>query len=168
MSEMKKEEPREMNLVPTEKKERRTEFSKTYTVAPGKYQAFTSVIPLHRKNKETGKWDAAATKIAIADWAAALDSSGGLSRIRENIESWKLSAKYTANSPLNHCYVRRPVDCKDPFWCFWADGNADAFSISHLFFADSKGNVFRLPYEIGPEDEWVQPEKVEFDFSAEF
>ena len=57
MSEMKKEEPREMNLVPTEKKERRTEFSKTYTVAPGKYQAFTSVIPLHRKNKETGKWD---------------------------------------------------------------------------------------------------------------
>ena len=87
---------------------------------------------------------------------------------RNNGKSWKLSARYTANSPLNHCYVRRPVDCKDPFWCFWADGNADAFSISHLFFADSKGNVFRLPYEIGPEDEWVQPEKVEFDFSAEF
>ena len=57
MSEMKKEEPREMNLVPTENVDKRTEFSKTYTVGPGKYQAFTSVIPLHRKNGETGKWE---------------------------------------------------------------------------------------------------------------
>ena len=57
MSEMKKEEPREMNLVPTENVDKRTAFSKTYTVGPGKYQAFTSVIPLHRQNEETGKWD---------------------------------------------------------------------------------------------------------------
>ena len=57
MSEMKKEEPREMNLVPTENVDKRTEYSKTYTVGPGKYQAFTSVIPLHRKNGETGKWE---------------------------------------------------------------------------------------------------------------
>ena len=57
MSEMKKEEPREMNLVPTENVDKRTEFSKTYTVGPGKYQAFTSVIPLHRQNEETGKWE---------------------------------------------------------------------------------------------------------------
>ena len=54
--------------------------------------------------KETGKWDAAATKIAIADWAAALDSSGGLSRIRENIESWKLSARAAKFEPFLRNY----------------------------------------------------------------
>ena len=57
MSEMKKMEPRENYLVPTENVDKRTEFNKTYTVGPGKYQAFTSAIPLHRKNKETGKWE---------------------------------------------------------------------------------------------------------------
>ena len=87
---------------------------------------------------------------------------------RNNGKTWKLAVRYTANSPLNHCYVRRPVDCKDPFWCFWADGNSDVFSISHFFFADSKGNVFRLPYEIAPDEEWVKPEPVTFDFDASF
>ena len=85
---------------------------------------------------------------------------------RNNGKTWKLAIRYTANSPFNHCYVRRPVDCKDPFWCFWADGNSDVFSISHFFFADSKGNVFRLPYEIAPDEEWVKPEPVTFDFDA--
>ena len=57
MSELKKEELRGNYLVPTENVDKRTAFSKTYTVGPGKYQAFTSVIPLHRQNEETGKWD---------------------------------------------------------------------------------------------------------------
>ena len=57
MSEMKKEEPKGNYLVPTENVDKRTAFSKTYTVGPGKYQAFTSVIPLHRQNEETGKWE---------------------------------------------------------------------------------------------------------------
>ena len=87
---------------------------------------------------------------------------------RNNGKSWKKTIQYTANSPMNHSYVRRPVDCKDPFWCFWADGNTDVFSISRFYFADSKGNVYRLPYKIAPEEEWVKPELVEFDKTPQF
>ena len=83
-------------------------------------------------------------------------------------KTWKKAIRYTANSPMNHCYVRRPVDCKDPFWCFWADGNTEIFSISRFYFADSKGNVFRLPYELPEDVEWVEPERVVFDKSIQF
>ena len=82
--------------------------------------------------------------------------------------TWKRALRYTANSPMNHCYVRRPEYCKDPFWCFWADGNGDVFSICHLFFADSKGNVFRLPYEMPADQEWAKPEKMRFCFDAKY
>ena len=71
-----------------------------------------------------------------------------------------MEKQYTADSPANHCYVRRPENCKDPFWCFWADGNPDVLSVSHLYFADSEGNTFRLPYEIAADAEWVKPESV--------
>ena len=87
---------------------------------------------------------------------------------RNGGKSWKKAIRYTANSPMNHCYVRRPVDGKDPFWCFWADGSADVFSISRFYFADSKGNVFRLPYEMPADQEWAVPEKVEFNRDAQF
>ena len=87
---------------------------------------------------------------------------------RNGGKTWKRAIRYTANSPLNHCYVRRPEQCKDPFWCFWADGNADVFSISHFFFADSQGNVYRLPYEIAPDEEWVKPERMHYDFDAKY
>ena len=87
---------------------------------------------------------------------------------RNGGKTWKRALRYTANSPMNHCYVRRPVQSKDPFWCFWADGNADVFSISHFFFADSKGNVYRLPYKMAPDQEWAKPEPVQFDFDAKY
>jgi hypothetical protein len=87
---------------------------------------------------------------------------------RNNGKSWKRAIRYTANSPLNHSYVRRPEYCKDPFWCFWADGNANVFSISHFFFADSKGNVYRLPYEMAPDQEWAKPEPMKYDFDAKY
>ena len=87
---------------------------------------------------------------------------------RNGGRTWKRAIRYTANSPLNHCYVRRPELCKDPFWCFWADGNADVFSISHFFFADSRGNVYRFPYEIAPDEEWVKPEPMHYDFDAKY
>ncbi|MBO6161017.1 MAG: BNR-4 repeat-containing protein [Bacteroidales bacterium] len=87
---------------------------------------------------------------------------------RNGGKSWKRTIRYTADSPLNHCYVRRPENAKDPFWCFWADGNADVFSVSHFFFADSRGNVFRLPYEMSPETEWVEPERMEYNKEPQF
>ena len=85
---------------------------------------------------------------------------------RNKGKSWKRAIRYTAHSQMNHCYVRRPEQCKDPFWCFWADGIADVFSISHLFFADSEGNVYRLPYEIAANEEWVKPEPMNYFFSS--
>jgi len=75
-------------------------------------------------------------------------------------KSWKKAIQYTKDSPRNHGYVRRPEYARDPFYCFWADGNPDVVSISYLYFADSKGRVWRLPYEA--QDEWIQPEPVEF------
>ena len=41
--------------------------------------------------KEDGTWDNAATKLAIAEWAADADSSGRLERIRTNVANWGLS-----------------------------------------------------------------------------
>ena len=41
--------------------------------------------------KEDGTWDNAATKLAIAEWAADADSSGRLEKIRMNVANWGLS-----------------------------------------------------------------------------
>lgn len=75
---------------------------------------------------------------------------------RNEGKSWKKTLQYTYNSPRNNSYVRRPVDAKDPFYGFWADGNPDVFSISCLYFGDSKGHVWRLPYDM--KEEWEAPE----------
>ena len=62
--------------------------------------------------------------------------------------SWAKTKQVTAGSPRNHNYVRRPVNARDPFFHFWADGNPEKFSISKLWFGDSKGNVWQLPYQM--------------------
>jgi hypothetical protein len=60
--------------------------------------------------------------------------------------SWTLKRQITHDSPMNHNYARRPLDSHDPFFTFWADGNPDKFSESHLFFCDSGGaHVWQLP-----------------------
>ncbi len=59
--------------------------------------------------------------------------------------TWKRVRTLTRNSPRNHAYARRPVDAHPGFWAFWADGNPDAFSKSHLYFTTRDGRVFRLP-----------------------
>jgi hypothetical protein len=61
-------------------------------------------------------------------------------------KTWKETRQITCNSPRNHSYVRRPQYARDPFFYFWADGNPDHFSISQLYFGDSKGNVWQMPY----------------------
>jgi hypothetical protein len=63
--------------------------------------------------------------------------------------SWKLAKQVTNQSAMNHGYVRRPVNARNPFFSFWADGNPDSFSKSFLYFSDSKGKrVYQLPYEM--------------------
>jgi hypothetical protein len=61
-------------------------------------------------------------------------------------KTWKAAKQITCNSPRNHSYVRRPQNARDPFMYFWADGDPDQFSISNLYFGDSKGNVWQMPY----------------------
>jgi hypothetical protein len=64
-------------------------------------------------------------------------------------KSWKKKKKVTKNSTQNHTYVRRPINAKDPFSAFWADGDPNGFSKSFLYFSDSKGKiVYQLPYEM--------------------
>ncbi|TWU32277.1 BNR-4 repeat-containing protein [Novipirellula artificiosorum] len=68
---------------------------------------------------------------------------------RDDGQHWRLSRQLTVDSPSNHNYARRPIDAKDPFFVFWADGDPTTLSQSHLYFADSTGqHVFELPYEM--------------------
>lgn len=71
--------------------------------------------------------------------------------------NWTKERDVTRDSPMNHHYVRRPVNAHDDFYVFWADGNPDEFSRSHLYFANKKGDrVRRLPYDM-PEP-FAEPE----------
>ena len=73
-------------------------------------------------------------------------------------KTWKKEHEYTKDSPRNHGYCRMPLHAKDPFYTFWADGNFYNPSISYLYFGDSKGNTYRLPYEM--KSEWEKPQQV--------
>lgn len=71
-------------------------------------------------------------------------------------KSWTLDKTLTADSAYNHSYPRRPVNAHEDFYAFWADGHADRFSESNLYFATKKGQVFRLPQVM--EGENAKPE----------
>ena len=74
--------------------------------------------------------------------------------------TWTKERDVTRNSPMNHHYVRRPVNAHDDFYAFWADGNPDELSPSHLYFANRQGtHVWRLPYDM--EDEFARPEPLD-------
>ncbi|WP_020533523.1 BNR-4 repeat-containing protein [Flexithrix dorotheae] len=75
-------------------------------------------------------------------------------------KTWTMEKQVTRDSPLNHSYMRRPLNAKDPFYYFWADGNPDKLSISQLYFGDSQGNVWQLPYTM--KKDWAKPVKVKF------
>lgn len=73
-------------------------------------------------------------------------------------KTWVMSKQITSNSPRNHNYARRVSNGQDPFLYFWADGNPADFSISKLYFGDSKGRVWGLPYDM--EDEDAKPKRI--------
>lgn len=63
--------------------------------------------------------------------------------------SWKKGRQVTQNSVRNAGYVRRPMSAHPDFYAFWADGNPDKFSISHLYYTNMTGeNVWILPYRM--------------------
>jgi len=62
-----------------------------------------------------------------------------------NGKTWKKLKTITKNSKVSHSYVRRPVNYKDPFCFFWADGHSHTFSKSELYFGNFKGEIWKLP-----------------------
>ena len=72
---------------------------------------------------------------------------------------WTKARDVTQGSQFNHTYVRRPVDAQRDFYAFWADGDPDKFSPSHLYFTNHGGDrVWRLPYDMS--EDFAKPERV--------
>jgi hypothetical protein len=70
--------------------------------------------------------------------------------------TWRKEQEVTRGSPMNHNYVRRPMNAHPDFSAFWADGNPDQFSPSRLYFTNRMGDrVWRLPYDMA--DEFAPP-----------
>jgi hypothetical protein len=63
-------------------------------------------------------------------------------------KQWTTTRQLTQNSQRNHSYARRPFHAHPDFYAFWADGNTDTFSESHLYFCNQQGDVFELPYNM--------------------
>jgi hypothetical protein len=64
-------------------------------------------------------------------------------------KTWAKKRNITQKSVHNHSYARRPVYAHPDFYAFWADGHADKFSESRLYFTNKKGNkVWQLPYNM--------------------
>lgn len=63
--------------------------------------------------------------------------------------TWSKQRDVTRRSPMNHNYVRRPVNAHPDFYAFWGDGNPDKLSESRLYFTKRTGDrVWRLPYQM--------------------
>lgn len=63
--------------------------------------------------------------------------------------TWAKQRDVTTNSPRNHSYARRPRNAHPDFYSYWADGNADALSESHLYFTNKAGDkVWELPSDM--------------------
>ena len=66
-------------------------------------------------------------------------------------KTWTRAKQLTHDSPRNHNYIRKVVNGHDPFYYFWADGDPGKFSKSQMYFGDSKGTVWELPYTMTKE-----------------
>ncbi len=77
---------------------------------------------------------------------------------RDKGATWKKEKDVTTESEVNHTYVRRPVNARDDFYAFWADGNPDEHSSSRLYFTDKQGSqVWQLPYDMPAEPASAEP-----------
>ena len=66
---------------------------------------------------------------------------------RDEGQNWHKARDITTGSARNHAYARRPRNAHPDFYAFWADGNPDELSESHLYFTGRSGvPVWRLPY----------------------
>lgn len=61
--------------------------------------------------------------------------------------TWASIKSITHDSTQNHGYVRKPLNAHPDFYAFWADGNPDTLTPSHLYFTNQAADkVWRLPY----------------------
>lgn len=72
--------------------------------------------------------------------------------------TWTMTRQMTTNSPMNHTYVRRPVNAHPDFYGFWADGHGRKPSESRLYFCNRDGDVFRLPQVM--KEDFEKPERL--------
>jgi len=73
--------------------------------------------------------------------------------------TWRKQRAITTNSERNHSYVRRPLNAHPDFHAYWADGNADELSPSHLWFTNKTGDkLWQLPYTMS--DDFEAPKLV--------
>jgi len=73
--------------------------------------------------------------------------------------TWAKMRQMTKDSPMNHTYVRRSLDAHPDFVAIWADGHGRQPSNSRLYFANSAGDVFRLPETM--ESSTAPPQRVD-------
>ena len=73
--------------------------------------------------------------------------------------TWRKIHNLTGNSIRNNSYARRPLNANDEFYTFWADGDADKLSESHLYFSNKNGDkVWQLPYVM--KNEFEEPQLI--------
>lgn len=63
--------------------------------------------------------------------------------------TWTKVRHITEDSPRKHNYVRKPLDGHGRFYSFWADGNPEVLTESHLYFGTAGGTrAWELPYNM--------------------
>lgn len=60
--------------------------------------------------------------------------------------TWNRTRRMTQDSSMNHTYVRRVLNATPDFIAIWADGHGRQPSESRVYFSDSQGSVFQLPF----------------------
>lgn len=69
-------------------------------------------------------------------------------RSKDKGKSWQLERQLTKNSEYNHSYARKPLTSHPDFVALWADGHGRKPSESRLYFSNSKGMVFKMPFQM--------------------
>ncbi len=64
--------------------------------------------------------------------------------------TWTKVMDVTSGSEYNHTHIRRPLNAKNDFYGFWADGHSREPSESNIYYCDKAGNVTKLPRGTGP------------------
>ena len=68
---------------------------------------------------------------------------------RDAGQTWGKERDVTRGSAMNQNYVRRPVNAHPDFYAYWADGNPDKLTPSHIYFTNKAGDrVWQLPYDM--------------------